>query len=464
MIVKYRTDSSIAELAENAGDTIINSSIASCNDEAGNPREEFANFLKCVNDKEFQGVLFLNPKVEVDKEGIIPEVKLLVDSIGDDSQHIFAHHLILPRNKIALKNEQIIIEEPKFSSVIDYKNKEHLALDRSITHFPDADFKTVSFVANIVDSQLSALDSVSELLINKLFGEIPTKTSEGGNCLIIDGQLLFQDNHSIFKYTLRNDGIYNLEGKLKHVSVSSISVTSVTSNDEPIPRIALTGKLYFDKQNDGDLFCYGLSDKDGTFSSSGLAYSGLIINKNADTQSYSIIYDNVFFDSISSLPRENSMALRFPYFLQGLKFSAQSPQDLGYTVITSPEKQSPLLPEWFGLVWMVPLGSLGDLSDNETLNIEILTAWSPVNGCLIGVKLPFIGGGFNVQGFLKLGFKAIEVVAKPVVKSVDYSMILTQFAVSLLSLTFPPGNNRIHINASPDGKKLGWFASYYDED
>jgi hypothetical protein len=463
MLIKYRTDKSINELMGNT--PLIQTSLASCNDENGKIRPEFSDFVNKINNKEFQGVIFLNTKIIVNSS-ILPEIKLIIDGIEEsEKNNLFAHHLIFPKNKVTANNGIINIEQSLFSGVIDYKSKKHLSYDKTAEKYPDAGFMTTSFAVVIGNSELKSVKSASELLINKLFAETPAKKSEGGNCLIIDGLLCKQNNENIFRFSLRGSGIYDLQGMLKHVAVNSVSL-AIDANSKPC--FSLNGRLYFMYNQIGDMFCYGITDENNAdYDNSGLLFNNLVISSVSGELKLS--YDNLYFDVISSIARDNSMVKRFPYELESLTYSEKcgnkSPKENDFTAITSPQQQSLLSSKWYGLVWNVPLGTLGDLSENETLGIKILTAWSPQSGCYIGVKLPFGANGFDVQGFLKLGFKSIIVNADydKAKNIVDFSIILSQFAVSVLSFAFPPGNNRIIIKADESGRKLGWFAGYEDD-
>ncbi len=439
MIIKYRIDKSIAELADDS--VVLKASIAACYNEDQMCRSEFEDFLQIIEDKDFQGVLFLNPRVTI-TNAVSSEMRPMLNSLGDDINNLYAHNVVFPRNKAQVINGSIEIDESLFAATIDYKSKTHLSFDPNTQNPPEADFKTISLLVDIADSKLKIVQSESELLLNKFFGSTARKTSDGGNCLIIDGRLAAQGKLKLFKYTLRSGGIYDLSGKLQHISVTDVSLTSDAAGE---PRFTLNGRLYFTRSDGGDLFCYGLSTDSG-FEAGGLEYNNIIIHKQGQ---FRLDYAGLYYDPLASAARENSMTARFPYYLESFtsfeKTGDKTPAAEGYIAIQSPEQQSALAQEWYGMRWRIPLGSLGDLSSGSSLDIYILTAWSPESGCFIGVKLPFGANGLDVQGILKLGFKAIEIKAetKEITneeKRTDFSMILTQFSVSLLSLSFPPGN------------------------
>jgi hypothetical protein len=458
MIVKYRTDQSIVELE--GSNAVIKEAINSCNDENGQLRNEFAEFLRTMNSKVFQGVVFLNPKVDV--FGVTDSnLNIMIEGIGEDKEHIYAHHLIFPRNKVKV-SDTILINPSKFSGIIDYKSNKKISFNQENNVVCDADFLTSSFTVVISDSELQDVRSKSELLINKLFGETVVKKSEGGNSLIIEGKLIKQDGQSLMKYSLQSNGVYDLKSKLRHVLIEGVELTTADHNN---PRFTINGRMYFQTNTNGDLFSYGLeTEDDNDYSVKGLPYGNLVINKIDDKFKVSVIGLTVI--PFRETARKESMARKFPYFPESFLCGndyGKSPKDLGYIAIQSPEQQSKIDDEnWYGIIWRVPLGTLGNLSGNETIDMRIITAWSPTGGLYIGIKLPFGGNGFDLQGLLTLGFKAVKIAYEQKTETTPsrYIVTLTQFTISVLSLSFPPGSNTIALTSNEDGTKLGWLAAY----
>ena len=69
---------------------------------------------------------------------------------------------------------------------------------------------------------------------------------------------------------------------------------------------------------------------------------------------------------------------------------------------------------------------------------------------------------------MKLGFKSIEfLVDRPAPdKPRSYMMRFRDFAIRLLSLSFPPGRNEIYLFGNPDQTgeaAVGWYAAYSED-
>jgi hypothetical protein len=162
-----------------------------------------------------------------------------------------------------------------------------------------------------------------------------------------------------------------------------------------------------------------------------------------------------------------------PALVPGPPPPPQTPADLGYVSVTAPLEQSVLTQPWYGLDCVVELGSLGALAGSKALALQVLIAWSPgaAGGdpvVYLGVRLPgakgVLGVNLPLQGVVTMGFRAVEfLVAEEHQQPRSYTLRLRDFALRLLGLTFPPGNNDVVLFGNPDqsgDSKVGWYLAY----
>lgn len=502
MLVKFSIDKSIRELlGDNA---VFKQSLAQCYDEQKKARPEYASFLRVVNNRMFQGTVVLNCAVtpsgkQNQEQSALPS--LLNGISQEDIDKLYAHHVVIHKSRIKQsKSKGLNLEKSSISALVEFTQGKAITYSEKDGERNEAEYTTVSFLLRIEDNEIVEVSSISELLLNRLFGAPCRKEgNEGGGCLILDGRLKQESGQSLYVYRLRSGELFSLGGgMLEQVLCENISLSFAGE----VGSFELSGRLYFAEQDLCDLFSYGFEkevkpqneqpgeqqggvdqkkeDKpeEGSKDKS-LAFTGLKIKMPGGGGKLKCNYGDIVLQPEPDKGRTNSLTNRFPVQLLGLieHSKSKTPQKCGYNHVQSGVRQSPLTAScWYGLVWRIPLGSLGDLSEGSSLDIELLTAWcagsatdaeaSP--GCWIGVKLPTaLGGqGLDVQGLLKLGFHSVEILSARNTKSnlVDYSLALNQFKITVLGVSFPPGTSKIHIVADDGGKNLGWYGSYADEE
>jgi hypothetical protein len=203
-------------------------------------------------------------------------------------------------------------------------------------------------------------------------------------------------------------------------------------------------------------------------------------------QTFVVNAENISFDLPNSALRPASLINNFPLKVSGLLSgpnlsasgeppSGLTPEDLGFTSVAAPLEQTPMKPAWYGLVCDLELGSFGALSGGNPFRINVLMAWSEGTSedappVYLGLKLPGISavaGSFPLQGVLKLGFRSFRFeVYTNTDNETAYLLRLKQFALSVLTWSFPPGNTDIVLfgeTGNPAGS-LGWYAAYKKDD
>ncbi len=437
-----------------------------------------------VNDPNWNGFLFLNAPVAI---GEFPnDLKFL--TAGIDLTKFYAHHVGFSQTPFTVQNGMPNLEQTAAFGLIDYEDKADLYSDETIPF----GFKTMNLRARFANAALVDFSAEVELMLNQLLGSVLSKSEAArGNNLIIDGSYQRVGGAPSYAFTLTGQNLFNANDSAI-TSVEVLSVQLVNGGDPGAVNVSttfiLTGNLRFVRYEDFDLFSYGPGEKDHDQNEidSFLRYSGLSIDMSfsmaaPDVQTFTARESNMAFDMNGSVPRPSSLVNNFPLTVTALIASpnlsadgetptGQKPEEMGYTSISAPIDQTPMIPSWYGLVYTLDLGTFGALTGSVSFKIGILAAWSegaqqesfPV---YLGLKLPGISavaGSFPLQGVLKLGFRSFQFETYEDNGQLAYLLRMRRFALSVLVWSFPPGNADIVLFGQPGNPKgsLGWYAAY----
>ncbi|MEM1321263.1 MAG: hemagglutinin protein [Bacteroidota bacterium] len=443
-----------------------------------------------VTDPNWNGFLFLNAPVDISE--LPDDLEFLV--AGIDLTKFYAHHLGFSQTPFQVINGMPTLDQTAAFGLIDYTDTLDLYADESIP----LGFKTMQLKARFANAALVDFSTQVELMLNQLLAAQLTKQiAARGNNLIIDGSYQRVGGAPSYAFALVGENLFNASRS----ALSSIEVLSVhlvtggsSDSDEVLTMFKLMGNMRFILLPDFDLFSFGPSDVDGQAEAtdSFLRYSGLTIDMRfslatPDQQTFTVHEDSVSFDASNSVLRQSGLLNNFPLTVNSLIASpnlspdaetptGQTPEDMGYTSVSAPLEQTPMVPTWFGLQFILDMGTLGALTGSQSLKIAVLAAWSegadqndiPV---YIGLKLPniaAIGGSLPLQGVLKLGFRSFQfqtyTTTDPTTNTeqLAYLLRMRRFALSFLVFSFPPGNADIVLFGQPDNPKgsLGWYAAY----
>jgi len=454
LIIKYGNDSTIRSLVQ--GNKAFKHALSLTIGDDGNAIDEFKEFLSVIDDEKFTGVIVLGIKLIADDTKMNSALRTVWHGIPEEDRNkMRAHHLIIRHTKIMQEKSSVMQKSAFVDALVYYRADKGISYSDEYTA-NDYDFKTTAFTLKIKNSMLETLITESELLINVFTSSVCRK--EGGNCLIMDGRADSKSGLDGFSFSLRDEGYYAMKSQLEGVKFSRVSL----SGDSVF---SLDGRLYFAPDEKSDLFSFGF-DKNVDC---GLGFMSFKISKNAVNNFVASYGDIVLLDS---LPRHNSWVHRFPICADMFCYDMSRKLDqCGYINMKTTLAQKKIDSPWYGIRFRVPLGSLGDLSENSILDLYVIAAWSGGEspGLYIGVRLPdaLLGGGIDVQGLIKLGFDTISLESKDPEASqdrIDFRLSLKQFTARLLWVSFPPGKNEIIIEADATGKKLGWLGYYRDKE
>lgn len=446
-IMKYVKGVSMKELLSTS--SIFQASLNSAYDDRQQVLPKYKDFVHCIEDPDFQGIIFLNCMVAVGE--LPPEVVFLLKGVHQED--FFAHHVILRNNKVNQdKQGNLYMEATSIQALINYQSGKSIVYDESM---PDYLFTTTQLTVSFLNSTLQSFSSVSEVFINCFYGAKSVKEeTTSGNCLIIDGISQRKDEVEEYVFSLRESCTYLLTNSgMKEVSINSAQL-SVGQALDGIGRITFSGGIKLAVLEECDILSFD-----------SLTFNSLQMVVPTEGMIY-LDYDNIVLNLGSAVLREQSFGARFACELERLCYERkQLPEELGYDTVTTPIQQSKLENPWTGLVWKLSLGSLGELSNSGELAIRLLVSWSiGTQGpeYYVGLLLPSVLEGFDLQGILKLGFQSVELMVAKGGDAIRYTLRLHNYTLRLLWLAIPPGSNDLFIFA--DGKKLGWYAAYLGEE
>lgn len=446
-IMKYVKGACMKDLMKES--PVFQASLNAAYDDKKQVLPQYRSFIDCVEDPDFQGIIYLNCMVSVQE--LPQEVEFLLKGVRQED--FYAHHVIFENNKVNQDGQgQLHMEEASVQALVDYKGGESVVYDETM---PDYLFTTTRLTVSFVNSGLQNFSSVSEVFMNRFYGAKCTKeNTTSGNCMIIDGISQRKDTIVEYVFSLREPCNYILSNSaMKAVRITGAQL-SVGSDAGCIGRITLAGGITLHEIPECDVLSYDW-----------LAFGSLQMVVPEEGALY-LDYGNLVLNEGSSIPRPQSFGARFACRLEQVIYEDdRMPSDQGYDSITSPVRQGKLQTPWTGLVWKLSLGSLGELANSGELAIRLLICWSSEEQApvyYVGVALPGIMEGFDVQGIVKLGFQSLELMVSEKAETVWYTLRLHNYTLRLLWLAIPPGSNDLFLFA--DGKKLGWYAAYLGEE
>jgi hypothetical protein len=451
VLLKYGADVSAMEFLETSGASkVFSAALKHCYDGNGNVLSHYQHFVDCVKDVNFTGMLILNCPVRFDPPvpDPMPALTQIMNALPGSTE-LYARHLIVQGNKVEFENGELSVCDSAVYAVIDYDAGAQINYSYNDSK-KDYDFRTVKVFAEFKNSALADLVTSSELLINKLFNVPVSKSGEGGNCLLIDGNLRETEGETVFVYSLRSAGEYTLSDSVPE-KVTAEKVTLTGSAFE------IGGGLHFVLYTP-DLFGYG-----GEFP---LSFGGLKIAGSTDGNGrvYAISYANLAL--FKSAARPDSFPALFPAPVGALvcETAAANPADLGMVrlnVEQSTASAKEFSAPWFRLEFPLPLGDLGNLSGNAPFDVTAALCWCGSKFFAALVPPPGIfGAGIRMSHVLEFSAASVSLEAVKQDGESAFSLNFNGIALRILGLAFPQsGGVSVTICGRPNGSPT-WKAEY----
>lgn len=444
-------------------------------------------FYRDVADNpQWNGVLFLNAPVDFTQ---MPQ-PLQFLAAGIDTAKFYAHHVGFSVTPYQPSGAALLLGQTAAFGLIDYNDPQDLVASTTIA----LGFKTLQLRVRFANARIAVFAAQVELMVNYLFGSWITKTVQArGNNLILDGSYQRVGGAPSYSFALIGNNMFQTNGAaLLGVDVRNVRLetSSAPGDGQLTARFVLSGRLSFIQITGFDLFSYGPSgDQDGYLAFGGLAVAMSFPLATPSQQSFTVAESAVSFDTsaTATVARPASLAENFPLQLVQLVASPNlappgeppqgtTPGEMGFTSISAPFDQTPLVAPWYGLAFNLDLGTLGALSGAIGLKVTLLAAWmqgvpgADTAPAFLGLKLGVsnaLNGSLPLQGVLKLGFRSFQFETFTTQdEQLAYLLRMRRFALSVLIWSFPPGNADLLLFGAPGAPKtaLGWYAAYTKED
>ena len=431
-----------------------------------------AYFRETVLDNpNWNGILAL--RVRVPLSGLPAELEGV--AAGIDPNQFFAHHVGITVTPVQTVGGKLTTQNSTLFGLLRYNDPGDLFNEGT-----DYDFKVQSLSVLFINSEVSNFASQIELLVNRLFAE-PVKllNSASGNNLKLTG--VYQKHGASGTYVFRNSdtNVYQVTSQvLDQVVINQAQFITLVPNGPDVSKVQtrflFTGDVSFQALAGFDIFSFGAT---GAEDNSGLAYSNLSVDMSfppdiPSHKTFAFDAQTIAFNTAASVARPESLYPRFPLKLSGLVQAAtgQTPATMNFMPVDSPLTGSQLAAPWFGLVFDLNLGSLGALAGQLGFIAQLLLGWQPNTAkptIYIGLEIPGAKGGkreISLEGIIKLTFGDLRFVVQ---KPGAYILQLRNIALSVLSISFPPGQTDLLLFGDPSGQDnstLGWYAAYKKAD
>lgn len=462
---KYHTGASLEGLAAEGrlsvfGDASVarrclTAFIAGMQAEDGSCRKGYEDFYQAVCTEDWCGVVALN--VPVCTTEMAGELRTVLSSIPEEG--LSARCLTLEKAALEAGDGGLKMLPSHISVAVDYEKEK---INTRISQPADFAFETTGLKLYISHSVLQSFCSVSEITVNKWFHARAVKEdTTSGNAMVLDGTFQKSRDSGQYLFTLREKAFYKLEGScMDRVLITSAALIS----EGELQKIYFGGELHFVTFSSCDLLSYGGEN-------GGLVFENLVLSAKGQ-KDYRPEYGEILYHPEKSRARSQAFVSRFAADFAGLSYyEAVDIRKMGFhNIICTGIRQSKLKDSFYGMLFQIDLGSLGDLAGSENLMVQLIFAWdiAEETGIYTGIRFSdrtqtdFM---LTVQSLLRLGFKTMSLVTGQKGENLEYQLLLRDFSLSFASWSFPPGKNAVFLFADPENpRKLGWYAAYMDEE
>ena len=428
LIIKYCTGISIREkLSDNLlFQKLLNSAYVGSAE-----KESFRGFIDAVSSERFEGVVLLNVLAEAVENELPREVYDVAAMTGE--KYLNCAYAAVKRSKVDLENGNVTVASSQIDALIAYNSGGIMQSDSS----RDFTCKTVDLEAVIQNSRVTSFASRTEILPRRLLGE---RLSEP-KCIALLGRADIQNGIAVYRFSPENDVNYVPQNKpVKSIVINGVSMSS----DNGQSRFLLSGSLSLTNDNNLDIFSY---DE--------LGFEGAAI-VCASEKSYEDLSE-LRIRTDKSKARDGSTAEVFGACAEQyiVNSTAKSPDELGFSSITTPVRQGEMNTGWSGIIYRLQLGKSGGLGANSLLYFDLICAWKD-GGYYFGVRMSDVfSKQFSLQNLLNVGFQSISLIKSesgaPIFK-------LNSLALKFLGISVPPKSADLYIFG--DSGKVGWFFGY----
>ena len=421
-----------------------------------------------------------------------------------------AHHFAVDISPVKKNGTDAALEHPStMFGLIYYVDPSFIDKTPYVTLAPTTtaayDFRLLTLKVLFENTAVKSFESCAQLTLSNLFGSSIAKMGDPTN--VYDNVLLkgsFQMNGNIPIYSLSSvgDNLFYPNSNIIHkIEITNAALLTKASTDstKAVSWFSLSGFIdYYALSYPAplppppapapeppappipyDLFSFG-NEGDADITGQGLSFNNLDIQMTyliADPSQKVFDFDvsQIAFDLSRSTPRELSIftgfALDEVVLLSGT--GDGTPDTLGYLGVIPDMRLSGVSNSpWYGLKFLLNLGTPGELAGKVGLNAYLLLAWLPTSigtsyQAAVFISLPGTSGGaslISLQNVLKLSIGQIRLSFDTT--SNAFLLMLTEIALKFLGLLkIPPSGTTLFYlfgNPKSGGKAsgLGWYAMY----
>lgn len=451
-------------------------------------------FSNIINDPNWNGILLLQSNISI--QDFPPELQGLL--AGIDLSRFFGHHLGINVNHISAGENGELTMSPVSSlfGLIDYTDVLFDQYNDDISKYlagisppsGDYNYKVLSLRILFGNSAIQNFNSYVQLAISNLFG-CSVAASNNSNIIIFTGSYEDQNGDPNYIFNETGDNLLPLKSNaLNGIEIVKASfVTEQPQNGEDSTMVyvkfSFWGFMNFAEQT-FDLYSFGSPSLDGQnqfIPGDGLSYSNMAINMNfametSSVQFFTFDVSQMAFDLGQSHWRSASLYGHFPLELTGILTgdTTSQPSSQGYIPLPIPGMvgSSSWVGTWYGLVFNLNMGTMGDLTNSLGFNSTMLMVWTTGANAQLGAMLQLPGLStqakmLSLQGVLSLniGNLQLQTAQNQDSGTAAYMMSMNQITLKFLSFSFPPsGAVNFYLFGNPDTdaqpSSLGWYLGY----
>ena len=481
----------------------------------------FGKFSTLAQDKDWTGILLL--RVDLAPGKLPGSLAGIVAGVADTSA-FNAHHLAIDISPVKKNGNDAALDHPSAMSGLIYYVDPAFVDTKPYATLPPSntgtyDFRLLTLKVLFENTAVQSFESYAQLTLGSLFGSTVTgatspdttdNSANPYNNLLLKGNLQLSVGNPVYNLSTTQKSLFQLDSNIiRQVEITNALLTTRVSDDaqQAVFWFNLRGSLDFYALQNGappegdtpadsqpfDLFSYG-GDGSGDDAGKGLAFGSLGIRMTYPLPTpakRTLTFDTseLRFDLSLSTPRDFSLVTNFALdevvLLTGT--ANAGPDTLGYLPVISDLRLDGLSGDWYGLKFLLKLGTPGELAGKASLNAYLLLAWSAsstADGYAASVQLALPGttGGaslISLQNVLKLSIGQIRLAFVPPAGAAagratdagtpapsSFLLMFTEIALTFLGLLkIPPTGSTVFYlfgnpNASGKASGLGWYAMY----
>lgn len=412
-------------------------------------------FAQQIQDETWHGILMLQTDVEL---LALPDD--LIGLCGGIQKPVIAHHLGIRTNCSGYndQSELDMIGESSLFAYIDYADCEFEVKEPYFFHVS-------RLQALFKNGGIATFDSEMKLGVSVLFdspAQVPLSVT--GSVMDFTGSLqLHQDKRPSYVFFLKKPVELVITNPiLTKVTLDKANFQTISSTDDTVnTRFSFSGMLTFGTLLGGDLFSFDAL----SFSNMGICMS---FNKKG---AVSLRSDNEFhfdatgiaLDLSKSLKRGKSLMEGLPIRLNGFMAGVgkEALIQSGYVPIVEYDGQIEDKENWYGLQFLLDLGSLGELSASKIMMASVALCWTGQGDVYMGLAIPGLRADrrqFMLEDWIDTRFGSLHLTYK----SADNQFVLSMKAVQQQWL-----GNDLDWSAAlqlfkGDQSAIGWYGAFHN--